>query len=186
LEVNRTFAKSGGVLKRRLNQAAVVPKFSLETLSRKLKSSHLYLGRGFIWHQPHAQKAFEILKGPLAELVETKQASLGAVWIHGIGAKEEEEIYFPIAHSEGHTLILGTTGAGKTTLFRLLIAQAILRGESVLIIDPKGDREMLEIAKETSKMVGRAFIRPTPRKAFASILYTVSVEPASLPVVWQR
>jgi hypothetical protein len=42
-------------------------------------------------------------------------------------------------------------------LFRLLIAQAILRGESVLIIDPKGDREMLEIAKETSKMVGRAF-----------------------------
>jgi conjugal transfer pilus assembly protein TraD len=143
--------------KRRLNQAAVVPKLSLETLSKNLKSSHLYLGRGFIWHQPHAQKAFEILKGPLAELVETKQASLGAVWIHGIGAKEEEEIYFPIAHSEGHTLILGTTGSGKTTLFRLLIAQAILRGESVLIIDPKGDREMLEIAKETSKMVGRAF-----------------------------
>jgi conjugal transfer pilus assembly protein TraD len=73
----------------------------------------------------------------LAGVVETKQSSLGAVWIHGIGAKEEEEIYFPIAHSEGHTLILGTTGSGKTTLFRLLIAQAILRGEKESIrLDP--------------------------------------------------
>ena len=36
------------------------------------------------------------------------------------------------------TLIVGDTRVSKTRLFDLLIAQAIARGEPVIIIDPRG------------------------------------------------
>ena len=39
------------------------------------------------------------------------------------------------------TLIVGTTGAGKTWAFDLLVTQAVWRGEAVTIIDPKGDKD---------------------------------------------
>lgn len=53
----------------------------------------------------------------------------------------------PLKHTEGHSLIVGTTGSGKTRMFDILISQAILRGEAVIIIDPKGDKEMRDNAR---------------------------------------
>ena len=79
----------------------------------------------------------------------------GYTWIHGVG-EEEEDKFVPISHLEGHTFIVGTTGSGKTRCFDLLISQAILRGETVFIIDPKGDRDMMEKAKRACQMLGRA------------------------------
>ena len=38
---------------------------------------------------------------------------------------------------EGGTLIVGTTQAGKGVLLTSLVTQAILRGEAVIVIDPK-------------------------------------------------
>jgi hypothetical protein len=46
--------------------------------------------------------------------------------------------WLPIAHSAGHLLIVGTTGAGKTRLLDLLVNQAVRRGAAVVILDPKG------------------------------------------------
>lgn len=78
----------------------------------------------------------------------------GQTWIHGVGDKEED-VFQPVSHSEGHTLIIGTTGSGKTRCFDLLISQAILRGETVFIIDPKGDRDLRDKAKRACEMLGR-------------------------------
>lgn len=78
----------------------------------------------------------------------------GQTWIHGVGDKEED-IFQPVSHSEGHTLIIGTTGSGKTRCFDLLISQAILRNETVFIIDPKGDRDLRDKAKRACEMLGR-------------------------------
>ena len=78
----------------------------------------------------------------------------GQTWIHGVGDKEED-VFQPVSHSEGHTLIIGTTGSGKTRCFDLLISQAILRDETVFIIDPKGDRDLRDKAKRACEMLGR-------------------------------
>lgn len=78
----------------------------------------------------------------------------GQPWIHGVG-DGEEDIFQPVSHSEGHTLIIGTTGSGKTRCFDLLISQAILRNETVFIIDPKGDRDLRDKAKRACEMLGR-------------------------------
>ena len=87
----------------------------------------------------------------------------GMPWIHGLG-NGEEDIFQPLSHSEGHTLIIGTTGSGKTRCFDLLISQAILRGETVIIIDPKGDHDLRDKAHRACRALGRehAFVHFHP------------------------
>ena len=72
----------------------------------------------------------------------------GQSWIHGVG-EEETDLFQPLSHSEGHTLIIGTTGAGKaqpltariltptgwTTMGKIRPGQFVLnwRGEPVMV-----------------------------------------------------
>ena len=72
---------------------------------------------------------------------------MGQRWIHGLSTKHEQ-IAIPANWFNGHLLILGTTGSGKTRLADLLNTQCIMRGESLVIIDPKGDTEMRDNAKK--------------------------------------
>ena len=70
---------------------------------------------------------------------------MGQRWIHGLSSKDEE-VAIPASWLNGHLLVLGTTGSGKTRFADLMITQCIMRGEPVVIIDPKGDLEMRDNA----------------------------------------
>src|SRR5260364_75705 len=119
----------------------------------------LWLGYGFIWKRRHAQRVFELLK---SEVISTDKrfsrsdarAAIGQRWIHGVEHREFRQ-YQPLTHAEGHTLILGTTGAGKTRLFDFLIAQAIARDEAVIILDPKGDHALKDNAERVCHALGQ-------------------------------
>ena len=113
----------------------------------------LWLGWGFEWSQRHAQLAYEILKRDIRELIPYRHGLMGATWIHGLETKERN-IYQPLQHIAGHTLIVGTTGAGKSRSFDLMITQAVLRGESVIIIDPKGDKDLKGAAQRACGLAG--------------------------------
>jgi hypothetical protein len=76
-----------------------------------------------------------------------------ADWIHGLGTRERE-VRLALAHTEGHLLVVGTTGAGKTRLFDLLVTQAALRGEAVVVIDPKGDQDLRNAAERACVLAG--------------------------------
>lgn len=89
-----------------------------------------------------------------AEKVGQAKREMGSPWIHGVGQTNDNQ-WMPLSHADGHTLIFGTTGAGKTRFFDLLISQAILRGEPVIIIDPKGDEGLEQNAREACKALGR-------------------------------
>ena len=71
---------------------------------------------------------------------------MGQRWIHGL-ADKDEKITIPASWLNGHLLILGTTGSGKTRFADLMISQCIMRGDPVVIIDPKGDLEMRDNAQ---------------------------------------
>lgn len=123
------------------------------------KSEVKYIGHGFIWENTHAQRVFEILKRDWSSIVVNDKSkltggSLGQPWIHGI-EPNEHDLFQALDHAEGQNLICGTTGSGKTRLFDILISQAILRGEAVIIIDPKGDKEMKENAKRACEEMGQ-------------------------------
>jgi len=136
---------------RRLN----VEFIGLEQIDR-FTANHpedLWLGKGFEWTQRHAQLAYEILKRDVTKIVPYHHGRMGATWIHGLEPRELS-IAQPIKDAAGHTLIVGTTGAGKTRTFDLLITQAVLRNEAVIIIDPKGDKDLMMAAKRACEYSG--------------------------------
>ncbi len=127
----------------------------------------VWLGKGFEWGNHQAQLAYEINaldEGRLRAgkflsflkifgLIKKQEDTMGVRWIHGLGDKESP-VFQEIRHAEGHTLIVGTTGSGKTRMFDILISQAIARHEAVIIIDPKGDKEMCDNARRCCEALG--------------------------------
>lgn len=144
---------------------------TLKQLQKVIKGhpDEMWVGRGFDWENRHTQRVFEIMKRDWSSIVnfetttdkvlrsvklkKKKPNSMGATWIHGI-EPNEQALMQELNHTEGHSLIAGTTGAGKTRMFDIMIAQAILRGEAVIIIDPKGDREMRDKARRVCEAMG--------------------------------
>lgn len=144
---------------------------SIAELQKYIKDTpdDMWLGSGFLWENRHAQRVFEILKRDWTSIVgrestvkkvvrkiqgKKKELPIGQPWIHGVEPKEEK-LMQPLKHTEGHSLIVGTTGSGKTRMFDILISQAILRGEAVIIIDPKGDKEMRDNARRACEAMGQ-------------------------------
>lgn len=119
------------------------------------KPGHLFLGYGFPWSQQQTQVAYTLTRHDPERLMPRSDGSMGHAWIHGIGANEEEPLFMPVEHAGTHTLIVGTTGAGKTRTFDSLIAQVIAMKYTVIIIDPKGDRDMCEAARIGCIELGR-------------------------------
>lgn len=111
----------------------------------------LVLGYGFSWTQQHAQLAYTLQQHGTERLAPREDSHVGHRWIHGLGVEDERPVRMPFAHAGVHTIIIGTTGAGKTRMFDLLIAQYIAAGYSVIILDPKGDADMCESARNGAR-----------------------------------
>ena len=118
------------------------------------KAQRLWLGYGLDWTHEVAQKAHSVLRNGEENIVPKAGRTNGAWWIHGVEAESDIEV--PMKLLDGHSLLVGTTGSGKTTLFRVLIEQAIARDEAVIIIDPKGDKGMREGARNACQRAGDA------------------------------
>jgi conjugal transfer pilus assembly protein TraD len=140
----------------------------------KRAPGNLWLGYGFDWGPKHTQRVIEIRKRDAKTIlppqwflklsgIASNRPSKGAPWIHGIEPKEQN-IYIPLQSLEGHSMVFGTTGAGKTRFLETAIAQAVRRGEVIIIIDPKGDKELREITKRACVENGRpnAFVEFHP------------------------
>lgn len=128
----------------------------LEQLKKKMDKNpdKVWMGWGFDWGQSHAQIAHDILNNDHSEFLKQDPDQVGAPWIHGIN-EGEDDLFLPLAHLNAHLLIAGTTRAGKTRLYDLLIIQAILRGEPVIVIDPKGDKELRDNIKAACAFMGQ-------------------------------
>lgn len=146
---------------------------ALAKLSAK-QPSKLWLGFGFEWGPQHTQRVMEIRKRDLKTVMppnwffrwkklKPMDETKGAPWIHGV-EPEERSIYVPLDALEGHTVCFGTTGSGKTRLLETVVSQAIGRGEVLIIIDPKGDKELRDIARRACEFYGRpeAFVQFHP------------------------
>lgn len=126
-------------------------KKSREAISHKA----VWLGNGFLWTDIESSKMQQLFWKGIAAQMGKKFADNkeGAYWIHGLAA--EEDLYSALTNLVGHTLITGTTRVGKTRMLDLLIGQAIIRGESVIIIDPKGDKGLAANARKICEALGQ-------------------------------
>ncbi|MBS9781835.1 MAG: type IV conjugative transfer system coupling protein TraD [Gammaproteobacteria bacterium] len=68
----------------------------------------------------------------------------GQPYIHAVGLYEEEERLMQELDERGsHMIVLGTTGVGKTRAAEIIITSDIRRGDTVIVIDPKGDADLM-------------------------------------------
>ena len=103
------------------SKAFITPKEIIKWMDKNPDS--LFLGYGFNWARVHTQTAYDIKKANVALLKPpswykalfgaNNVAERGAHWIHGL-EPAEEVITMPYSHREGNTVLLGTTGAGKS------------------------------------------------------------------------
>ncbi|EKB5477023.1 conjugative transfer system coupling protein TraD, partial [Salmonella enterica] len=73
---------------------------------------------------------------------------------HGV-EPDETDVSMDLGERVGHMLVLGTTRVGKTRLAELLITQDIRRGNTVVVIDPKGDADLLRRVWAEAHRTGR-------------------------------
>lgn len=127
---------------------------------RYLEPSRLFQGaRTFEVRHEHALWAQPVLRllqadrswNPLRPLPPVG----GNPCLHGVGVEDEQDVWQNLSERPGHTLVLGTTRVGKTRLAELLIAQDIRRNEMVVVMDPKGDVDLLRRMYAEAKRAGR-------------------------------
>jgi conjugal transfer pilus assembly protein TraD len=144
---------------------------STEEVRKKMKKypDHVWLGRGFDWNRTHTQKVYDLTKLDIADLKPPffyrwfaknelwNKEKKGSGFIHGV-EEAEKDVVVPLSDLNGHTFVCATTGAMKTRLLSLVVCQAIHREprECVIVIDPKGDRELLDMMKIECERAGRS------------------------------
>ncbi|MGR9052268.1 MAG: type IV conjugative transfer system coupling protein TraD [Gammaproteobacteria bacterium] len=78
----------------------------------------------------------------------------GKPQIHAV-EMHEQDVTMDLRERVGHTLVLGTTRVGKTRLAEILISQDIARGDTVIVLDPKGDADLMQRVVAEAKRAGR-------------------------------
>ena len=133
---------------------------TIEELAQKTeeakKKKAVWLGDGFDWTDIEAQKMHSMIGLGIAKTIgkiSYEHKLNGAYWLHGLD--EESERHMSLDNLVGHTGFVGTTRVGKTRGMELLIGQAILRGECVIVIDPKGDHALQENMKRICERIGQ-------------------------------
>lgn len=165
----------------RLIQANVLIKYKLAltnqdvtimsalTLKRQMPKlgNNLWLGKGYQWEPRHTQRSYEISKRNLDEVYppmwwmklrgikKDPRTAKGLPWIHGLDMGHEGDVLLPFETLKGHCAIIATTGAIKTRLAALVIFQLALRGDCVIVIDPKGDKDLKEICRQAAILAGK-------------------------------
>ncbi|MEO8964703.1 MAG: type IV conjugative transfer system coupling protein TraD [Gammaproteobacteria bacterium] len=78
----------------------------------------------------------------------------GEPCIHGVSDKEQD-VAINLVERASHLLVLGLPGVGKTRFAELVISQDIHRGDVVIVLDPKGDADLLRRIYIEAKLAGR-------------------------------
>ncbi len=78
----------------------------------------------------------------------------GEPCIHGV-SDDEQDISIHLTERASHLLVLGLPGVGKTRFAELLISQDIRRGDVVIVLDPKGDADLLRRMYIEAKIADR-------------------------------
>lgn len=128
--------------------------------------AEMWLGYGFRWQPSHTQNAYDVLKKDLQDIYPPQwyldftgfkhdpRASKGESWIHGLEPREEL-VLAPWSSMEGHTAIFGTTGAGKTRLFEVMLLQMAVKGDAIFVFDPKGDKDLEQLCRDVAIFTGK-------------------------------
>lgn len=142
---------------------------TFEELARIMKghTNDLWLGYGFRWWPEHSQKLYELMKLDWTKLLlpswltrlllknpALSDEAAGLPIIHGVSTYDES-LFRPLKNFEGGLCLCGTTQAGKGVYLSHLVAQAIARGDVVIVIDPKHSSRLKDNILHACRASGR-------------------------------
>lgn len=145
-------------------EKVLIPASTLFKALPKMEQN-IWMGWGWRWEPSHRQLAYEIMKRDLDEIYPPKwmlrllgekrnpAEERGLQWVHGL-EPDEGDILVPLDALKGHCAIIATTGAIKTRLMALIVPQLVARGDVVIVIDPKGDKDLKEICRMAAASTG--------------------------------
>ncbi|OUX87102.1 MAG: hypothetical protein CBB95_09750 [Alteromonas sp. TMED35] len=144
-------------------------RYGNDKKKKKKDRRSTYMGRGFKWGAEHANRAYQVADmdsdfsqvklpfflNPVAKMMAADTEKLGgAPWIHGMGNEEEQIINE--TNWYGHSCITGNVGTGKTTLLKLMSLNALHLGNTLLVLDPKNDKDWQATIKHELEYLGKA------------------------------
>ncbi len=147
-------ATRGRVLVGRRRRGKMLQFLDVDNLLKLVRPEKMWFGWGFDWMPVHTQRAVDYMLSGIK--ISTNQEHPGSLWIHGLNLGREHGINIPLKSLEGHTILFGTTGAGKTRAYEIMVTQAIHRGDTVIMLDPKGDKELRDRMELECKRAGRS------------------------------
>jgi conjugative coupling factor TraD (SXT/TOL subfamily) len=133
-----------------------IPHWSCSTTDIPISPQHWFMGKGFRFCPKHRQRLHLLAQIPNQRYIRhTPSAIGGKPWLHGVGSDQETTLYLPQANRNSHTVVFGMTRVGKTRLMSILVNQDIRNHEPVLVIDPKGDLDLLQSMFDACQAAGR-------------------------------
>lgn len=145
---------------------------SCQNLDRKRHASPqdatIWLGLGFRWSAAHTEKILRHDQLPFAYQnrlptwvrritrirARRSPVAIGQGIFHGVESNEVD-ITYSLSQLNGGLGIVGTTQSGKGIVLTTLIRRAIVRGETVIVIDPKSSKRLRGAILHAAKEVGR-------------------------------
>ena len=124
---------------------------------RVYRDTGIFLGRAFRWSRGHTQELEDYLHGSSTSLPTGRDGRGGYPALHAVGQYEERPLVLPWSELVGHVLVGGTTRSGKTRLLEVILCEAIRGPGTVIVMDPKGDRELLVRTASQARRLGRPF-----------------------------
>lgn len=114
----------------------------------------VWFGLGFRWTPVEAQRFYELTR------IDWKSMLLPERWRHWFtqhpGLPDASPgIIRPLSSLGGGTLLVGTTQTGKGVVLTNLVSQAILRGDAVIVIDPKSSKRLRSAVIGACRAAGR-------------------------------
>lgn len=125
---------------------------NLDSLYKLMTDKDIFLGYGFEFNHIHRQRYENEIKN--VDLNGNKSI-IGDDRLQRLSFFNQNKISFDVSHTNGHSIIFGTTGTGKTKLLINLISQAILRNETVIILDPKNDKDLYNACISACHLINR-------------------------------
>ncbi len=133
-----------------------VPTYTMMAKALPVSHKKLFLGKGFLWTTQHTQRLRDLdLDYNLHYKYPSRSPEVGGEpCIHGVSEKESD-VAIDLIERASHLLVLGLPGVGKTRFAELIISQDIRRGDVVIVLDPKGDADLLRRMYSEAILAGR-------------------------------
>ncbi|MCD6047026.1 MAG: hypothetical protein K0S08_673 [Gammaproteobacteria bacterium] len=131
-----------------------MPHYDMTSKELPIDQAQLFLGKGFLWEPIHTQRLRDLDLPYNHKYIKTNSEPSGYPHLHGV-SMDESDVFMKLRDRGQHILVLGTTGVGKTRFAEILIGQDIRRGDVVIVLDPKGDFDLLRRILHEAKMADR-------------------------------